>query len=248
MENTENTFKTGLESILETEKTAKASNSDRQMKIAPSMLASDFSKLGEELVRIDKAGADWIHLDVMDGCFVPNITIGPQVIGSLRPYTNLPFDVHLMIKDPSRYIEKFIKAGANILSFHVEAEKNIAETIRQIRSMGARPGLVIKPGTPVSVLYPYLKEIDVVLVMTVEPGFGGQTFMEPMLEKVRELKKLAREQSLGFQVEIDGGVNEETIRKAALAGVDICVAGTGVFRHPDAGEAIRLLKSACREA
>ena len=219
-----------------------------EMKIAPSMLSSDFSRLGEEIERMDRAGADYIHLDVMDGCFVPNITIGPMVIGAMRPYTKLPFDVHLMIRDPLRYVEAFAKAGADMISFHAEAESDVGETIRAIRSLGVSPGLVIKPGTPVSHILPYLGDVDTVLVMTVEPGFGGQKFMAPMMEKVRELKNISREKGLAIRVEIDGGVNEETVCQAAMAGVDICVAGTGVFRHPDAGEAIRTLKENARRA
>ncbi len=219
-----------------------------EMKIAPSMLSCDFSRLGEELVRMEKAGADYIHLDVMDGCFVPNITIGPVVIGAMRPYTKTPFDVHLMIREPLKYVESFAKAGADMISFHVESESDTGETVRAIRALGVSPGLVIKPGTPVSAVEPYLRDVDMVLVMTVEPGFGGQKFMAPMLEKVRELKRISREMGLSLRVEIDGGVNEETVCQAAKAGVDICVAGTGVFRHPDAGEAIRVLKENARRA
>ena len=219
-----------------------------EMKIAPSMLSCDFARIGEELIRMEKAGADYIHLDVMDGCFVPNITIGPSVIRAMRPYTKIPFDVHLMIRDPLRYVENFAQAGADMISFHVEAESDVEETIRSIRRLGVSPGLVLKPATPVSVVLPYLPMVDMVLVMTVEPGFGGQKFMVPMLEKVRELKKISREKSLFLRVEIDGGVNEETVCQAAKAGVDICVAGTGVFRHPDVGEAIRTLKENARQA
>lgn len=217
-----------------------------EMKIAPSMLSSDFSRLGEEIRRMDKAGADYIHLDVMDGCFVPNITIGPGVIKAMRPYTKIPFDVHLMIRDPLTYVPHFAEAGADIISFHIESESDPSATIKAIRERGVSPSLVIKPNTPVSAIEPYLADVDMVLVMTVEPGFGGQKFMEPMMEKVRLLKKIAAEKGYSLNIEIDGGVNDDTVCIAAQAGVDICVAGTGVFRHPDAGEAIRILKSNSR--
>lgn len=222
--------------------------SSREMKIAPSMLASDFSRLGEEIRRICAAGADWIHLDVMDGVFVPNITIGPAVIAAMRPYTKAPFDVHLMIQDPGAYVEEFARAGADRISFHVEASGNPAETIRKIRAAGVLPAMVLKPGTPAQAVYPYLKDLDMVLVMTVEPGFGGQKFMEPMMEKVRQLREKAREENPGLLLEIDGGVNRETIPLASAAGVDVCVAGTGVFKAPDAAEEIRILKERARAA
>lgn len=206
------------------------------MLIAPSMLSSDFAKLGEETARMDRSGADWIHLDVMDAHFVPNLTFGAPVIGAIRRYTKLPFDVHLMIADPLRYVGDFLKAGADIISFHLEADSSIPDTIRAIRDGGAKPALAIKPKTPVEAVYPYLDQVDMVLVMTVEPGFGGQSFMEPMMEKVRALK------SRGAYVEVDGGINLETAPVAKAAGVDVCVAGTSVFGAPDAAAAIRALR------
>lgn len=206
------------------------------MLIAPSMLSSDFAKLGEETARMDRSGADWIHLDVMDAHFVPNLTFGAPVIGAIRGYTKLPFDVHLMISDPLRYVGDFLKAGADVISFHLEADSSVPDTIRAIRDGGAKPALAIKPKTPVEAVYPYLDQVDMVLVMTVEPGFGGQSFMEPMMEKVRELK------SRGVYVEVDGGINLETAPVAKAAGVDVCVAGTSVFGAPDAAAAIRALR------
>lgn len=212
------------------------------MKIAPSMLSCDFSKMGEELARIDKGGADLIHLDVMDGHFVPNITIGPAIVSALRLYSKLPFDVHLMIDYPLNYIEQFSKAGADIITFHVEAKSDITATIEKIKSFGVKPGLVIKPNTTAESVFPYLDKISMVLVMTVEPGFGGQSFMADMLPKVKVIKEKAIELGLDITVEIDGGVNEKTIGMAAKAGVDICVSGTGVFKAESAEEAINNLK------
>lgn len=212
------------------------------MKIAPSMLSCDFSKMGEELIRIDKGGADWIHLDVMDGHFVPNITIGSPIVAALRPHSELPFDVHLMIDYPLDYIEQFAKAGADIITFHVEAKSDIQATIDKIKSFGIKPGLVIKPNTPAESAFPYLEDIDLVLVMTVEPGFGGQSFMADMLPKVTSIKEKAEEIGKEMLVEIDGGVNDKTISQAAKFGVDVCVSGTGVFKASDAKEAIDNLK------
>lgn len=212
------------------------------MKIAPSMLSCDFAKMGEELIRIDKGGADWIHLDVMDGHFVPNLTIGPGIVAALRPYSKLPFDVHLMIDYPLNYIEAFSKAGADIITFHAESKSDILDTISLIKSFNIRPGLVIKPKTPAEAVFPYLNRLDLVLVMTVEPGFGGQSFMEDMLPKVTAIKNEAKRIGKEILVEIDGGVNERTIPKAFEYGVDVCVSGTGVFKAPNAEEAILRLK------
>ncbi len=212
------------------------------MKIAPSMLSCDFSKMGEELVRIDNGGADLIHLDVMDGHFVPNITIGSDIVSALRPYSKLPFDVHLMIDYPFDYIEQFSRAGADIIAFHIEAKSDITATIEKINSFGVKPGLVIKPNTPAESVFPYLDKVYMILIMTVEPGFGGQSFMADMLPKVAVIKNKAAEMGLDILVEADGGVNENTIAQAARAGIDICVSGTGVFKAKDASEAISNLK------
>lgn len=216
------------------------------MQIAPSFLSCDFSKLGEELVRMDKAKADMIHLDVMDGHFVPNITFGAPVIKWARPYTSLPFDVHLMISEPHKYIKDFVQAGADIITFHVEADSNISETIDMISDFGVKPGLVIKPNTPANAVFDYLDKVYMILVMTVEPGFGGQSFMADMLPKVKEIKDYAKSIGREILVEADGGINAETIAECAKAGVDISVSGTGVFKAPDAAEAIAQLKALCK--
>lgn len=214
------------------------------MKVAPSLLSCDFAKMGEEVQRVDRAGADWIHLDVMDGHFVPNLTIGPAIVSAVRPYTELPFDVHLMIDYPFDYIDAFADAGADIITFHVEAESDIKKTLEKIKSRGIRAGLVIKPKTPAEAVYEYLDRVYMILVMTVEPGFGGQSFMADMLPKVTAIKEECAKRGLEVLVEVDGGISEKTAPFAAKAGVDVCVSGTGVFKAKDTEEAISAIKNA----
>ena len=212
------------------------------IQIAPSILASDFSKMGEELRKIDRAGADWVHVDVMDGMFVPNITFGQAVIGSYRKHTDLPFDVHLMIVDPIRYIKDFAEAGSDYITFHVEAvkgEKEVRETIQAIRECGKKVGLSIKPGTPASALTPYLNLIDLVLIMTVEPGFGNQKLIPECLEKVAQVRADAKAQGVELLISVDGGVNPSTIQQVWDSGVDVAVAGSAVFKAEDTAEMIR---------
>ena len=214
------------------------------MKVAPSLLSCDFSKMGEEIVRIDKAGADLIHLDVMDGHFVPNLTIGPAVIKALRPLTKLPFDVHLMISDPLSYIDAFVDAGADYITFHAEADSDIDETIAKIRSRGIKPGIVLKPGTPAEAAFPYLDKVDMVLVMTVEPGFGGQSFMADMMPKAEKLRAEIDRRRLPVLIEADGGITEKNVSVVSAAGIDVVVAGTGVFKAADPAAAIKLIQNA----
>lgn len=215
------------------------------MLIAPSLLSCDFSRFGEEIARMDKAGADMMHLDIMDAHFVPNLTFGAPVIKFVRKYTDKPFDVHLMISEPLKYIEDFAKAGADIITFHVESDSDIKETIDKIKSFGLKAGLVIKPNTPVESVFPYLEDLYMVLVMTVEPGFGGQSFMADMMPKVETLKAKREEMGLDFLIEADGGIGDATIATAAKAGVDVAVAGTAVFKAEDAAAKIRELKALC---
>lgn len=212
------------------------------MKIAPSMLSSDFSRLKEEVERLEISGADYIHLDVMDGVFVPNLTFGSPIVSSIRKFTKLPFDVHLMILEPHRYINEFVESGADIITFHVEAESRIKDTIDLIKSHGKKVGLALKPGTDVTKLYGFLKYIDLVLIMTVEPGFGGQRFIKKMMEKVKTLKEKIDNENLDIKIEVDGGINEDTAKIAKSCGVDIAVSGTSVFKSKDLKKAIENLK------
>ena len=206
--------------------------------ISPSLLAADFARLDRELAKIEKGGAAWLHLDVMDGVFVPNISFGLPVIQSLRKVSGLTFDVHLMITDPARYVADFAKAGADCLTFHLESGSDPGETIERIHAQGMRAGLSVKPGTPVEALLPYLDQIELALVMSVEPGFGGQRFMPGSLTKIRAIRAAAP----GIHISVDGGVNRETAKLCREAGADVLVAGSAVFGAEDPGRAVAALK------
>jgi len=201
--------------------------------IAPSILSADFSKLGDEIKSVEAAGADWIHVDVMDGHFVPNITIGPLVVEAVKRATSLPVDVHLMIENPDRYIKDFAKAGADLISVQVEACVHLNRTIQMIKEFDRRAGVVLNPSTPLSSLEWIMEEVDYIMIMSVNPGFGGQEFISNSLDRVRALRKMIRDRGLATLIEIDGGVNEKTIKNISDAGVDVFVAGSAIFKSPD---------------
>ncbi len=212
------------------------------IKIAPSILSADFARLGEEIKDVEKGGADYIHVDVMDGHFVPNITIGPLIVEAVRPITSLTLDVHLMIEQPDRYIPEFAKAGADIITVHVEACPHLHRTIQLIRSFGIKAGVVLNPHTPVSAIQHVLEDIDMVLLMTVNPGFGGQSFIHAVLPKIQEVSRMVRERGLQVDIEVDGGVNAETARLCVEAGANVLVAGSAIYNEKDRAQAIRVIR------
>lgn len=214
-----------------------------EIKIAPSMLSCDFSKIGEELKCMKNCGADLIHLDVMDGEFVPNITFGMPVISAMRKQTDLFLDTHLMINKPERYIDEFVKAGSDNVTIHYESTDCVEKTLKHIKELGAKASLSIKPKTPVKDIYKYLPLCDMVLVMTVEPGFGGQSFMEDMMEKVEKLKEYRDNEGLSYEIQVDGGISEKTIGIAANAGANVFVAGSAVFKAEDRKATIANMKT-----
>lgn len=214
--------------------------------IAPSILSCDFAAMGEDCRAMERAGADWLHVDVMDGRFVPNISIGVPVVKSLRQAVALPLDVHLMIVEPLDYLEAFSQAGADLITFHIESESEPGAAIAAIRKLGKRAGLVLKPATPAERVFPFLPLIDVVMVMTVEPGFGGQKFMPDMLPKIEALRREAIRQGLPLHIEVDGGIDPVTAPLAVRAGADVLVAGSALFSKPDYTAAIRELRAAAQ--
>ena len=212
------------------------------LKIAPSILAADFSKLAEEVKCVDSLGADYIHIDVMDGHFVPNITLGPGIVKCLRPHTELPFDVHLMIENPDQYIKDFKEAGADIITVHVEACRHLHRTLQLIKQYEMQCGVVLNPHTPLEMIKHVLQEVDWILIMSVNPVFGGQTFLPDSLNKIATLNQWRQEQNLSYVIEVDGGVNEETARLCEEAGADVVVAGSAVFNAVDRQLAIQKIK------
>jgi ribulose-phosphate 3-epimerase len=216
------------------------------VKIAASILSADFARLGEQVEEAEAGGADWIHVDVMDGHFVPNITVGPPVVRSLRAVTSLPLDVHLMITAPDRYLTEFVRAGANRLTVHVETCDHLHRTIQAIRELGAKPGVTLNPGTPLSSLQEILPDVDLVLVMTVNPGFGGQSYIPSSTAKVARLRSMLDEIGSIAEVEVDGGVNADTVRSVVEAGATVLVAGSAIFNaQATVAENIQLLKERC---
>ncbi|WP_099363048.1 ribulose-phosphate 3-epimerase [Fredinandcohnia onubensis] len=213
------------------------------IKIAPSILSADFAKLGEEIRDVENGGADYIHVDVMDGHFVPNITIGPLIVEAIRPITKLPLDVHLMIENPDQYISAFANAGADIITVHVEACPHLHRTIQLIKSHGVKAGVVLNPATPVDTIKHIIEDIDLVLLMTVNPGFGGQKFIHSVLPKIEEVARMVKEKNLNVEIEVDGGVNEETARLCVEAGANVLVAGSAVYNQVDRKAAIEKIRN-----
>ncbi|MCM3732215.1 ribulose-phosphate 3-epimerase [Fictibacillus nanhaiensis] len=212
------------------------------VKIAPSILSADFSKLGEEIKAVEMAGADYIHVDVMDGHFVPNITLGPLVVQAIRPITKLPLDVHLMIEKPELYIDAFVNAGADIITVHVEASTHLHRTIQMIKKKGVKAGVVLNPATPVDTIKHIIHDIDLVLLMTVNPGFGGQSFIQNVIPKIREVSELVHAHGLNVEIEVDGGVNAETAPLCIEAGANVLVAGSAIYGKKDLKDAISSIR------
>jgi len=218
----------------------------RPLRIAPSILAADFSRLGEEVKAVEAAGADMIHVDVMDGQFVPNITLGPAIVKALRKATTIPLDLHLMIVDPDRFIDDFARAGADLINVHVEAVSDLAKTVAHIKGLGKKAAVAVRPATPLDVVLPVLADLDMVLLMTVNPGFSGQKFMDEVVPKIRALRAEIERRGLDIDIQVDGGINPSTVSTVVAAGANVLVAGYGVYRAPnhDYAGAIATLRAA----
>ncbi|OIJ17788.1 ribulose-phosphate 3-epimerase [Anaerobacillus alkalidiazotrophicus] len=212
------------------------------IKIAPSILSADFARLGEEIKDVERGGADYIHVDVMDGHFVPNITIGPLIVEAIRPITTLPLDVHLMIENPDNYIAQFAKAGADIITVHVEACTHLHRTIHLIKENGVKAGVVLNPATPVDTIQHIIDDVDMVLLMTVNPGFGGQKFIKQVLPKIYAVSEMAKSKGLSIDIEVDGGVNSETAKLCIEAGANVLVAGSAIYNEKDRAQAIKAIR------
>jgi ribulose-phosphate 3-epimerase len=217
--------------------------SESSVKIAPSLLSADFARIADQIAAVADAGADYLHLDVMDGRFVPNLTWGPKIIGDLRKLSQLPFDTHLMIVEPERYVDDFRKAGADIITFHLEATPHAQRLLTHIRSLGAKAGIAICPQTPVAMLEDIIDDCDLVLVMSVNPGFGGQSFIPQTMEKIRQARELINTHNPHCELEVDGGIGKENLRDVAAAGANVLVMGSSIFSFPDPGETIRSMRS-----
>ncbi|MBS7530353.1 ribulose-phosphate 3-epimerase [Hazenella sp. IB182353] len=213
------------------------------IKIAPSILSADFANLGAEIKEVEEAGADWIHVDVMDGHFVPNITIGPLIVEAIRPHTTLPLDVHLMIEQPERYINQFARNGADYITVHQEACPHLHRTIYQIKEQGVKAGVVLNPATPISAIESILPDLDLVLLMTVNPGFGGQSFITSVLTKIQQLRMQIEAMGLEIDIEVDGGINQKTAADVVAAGANVLVAGSAIFGEADRKRALQAIKA-----